>query len=70
MTGRCERNWKAGTRVRVEAPGYGIHGRAGTVEFDTGNAAGLLSVRLDNGKRAALATNEAVQFRDEQGRFA
>ena len=64
MPDRRERAWKAGTRVRIVAPGYAMHGRRGTVELDT-RAEGALIVRQDNGKRAALATNEAARLRDQ-----
>lgn len=64
MGERQERAWVAGTRVRVVAPGWRINGLMGRVDFDA-RAGGLLTVRLDNGKRAALATFEAARLRDQ-----
>lgn len=64
MRRRCERSWKAGTRVCIVAPEYSMHGRLGTVEFDT-RPEGALIVLQDSGRRAALATNEAARWRNQ-----
>jgi hypothetical protein len=65
---RKERRWKAGTRVRIVAPGYPFHGNLGTVEFDVHDPGAAVFVRNDNGKRAALATSEAARLRDQTRR--
>ncbi len=52
------RRIKAGTRVQIKAPGYRIHGMAGTVRFDGGGV-----VDLDNGKVAAVEDSEMVRLR-------
>lgn len=67
---RKERRWKAGTRVRIVAPGHRMHGMLGTVEFEVRDPAAALIVRRDDGKRAALGSSEAARLRDQsrQGR--
>jgi hypothetical protein len=64
---RTERRWKAGTRVRIVAPGYPFHGQIGTVRRDVDDPAGLLVVMRDDGKQSELATNEAARLRDQRG---
>ena len=62
---RSERRWKAGTRVRIVAPGWPFNKMLGTVEFDVFDPAGVLVVRRDDGKRTPLATSEAARLRDQ-----
>lgn len=63
---RAERNWQKGTRARVYVPGHPLHGQTGSVEFATHTPESPLIVRLDNGKRAVLATNEAARLRAQK----
>lgn len=63
---RVERRWAKGTRVRIVAPGYTMHGLLGTVEFDVRDPEGVLLVRRDDGKRSALASSEAARLRDQR----
>ncbi|KQO13266.1 hypothetical protein [Sphingomonas sp. Leaf242] len=55
---------KAGTRVRINAPGYAIDGEVGTVRFDGGGV-----VDLDNGKVAAVDDSEMKPLVDQSLRW-
>ena len=65
---RQERTYRAGIRVRFDAPGYGFHGETGTVARDTEAHAALFVLR--DGRALADAevvcgTAEVARLRDQ-----
>ncbi|WP_225883121.1 hypothetical protein [Sphingomonas aliaeris] len=64
---RQERRYDKGVRVRVDAPGWPIHGLTGAIDMDMATAASPCIIRLDNGKQTATGSAEVARLRDQSG---
>lgn len=62
---RQERRYDKGVRVRVDAPGWPIHGMLGTVDLDMPTAASPCIILLDNGKQTATGSAEVARLRNQ-----
>lgn len=66
---RRERSFRAGTRVRLDAPGHSFHGKLGTVAQDVRAESACFVLRDGYGRVrrgiATLATCEVARLRDQ-----
>ena len=65
---RLERSFKAGTRVRIDAPGWLAHGKIGIVGRDMITPRDPVGVIHETGRTAHVASLEAARLRNQPDR--